>query len=463
MNQVLPSEPVTKCHHAVRKIVSNLVKMQTRISYKTNDASHEKKTFLSLVISAIAGFVVISRSFNPSDLCDLTVVFRDLIELSARMMYEHALGFAVIQYDISLVQGAIGSVTFSKRKLQVENRTTIYGLNRDGSSPCAVNTAVTSIEPLTGEYESKLSYHPLNVKVLHLHKDFICDAGVLLDDDEDVEALWLPFLTASMKTHVGVQIFLLMSALKKLQQGILSSECRMLNVELAKVRKSDVQMFDVFRGMILLRIVQEFWLIHHKDMIENFPQRKFIRVAKVSCSQEPTDLAAGDILLMLRDNAVTQMSDLHDMFTLENLSMSIIRNRTEIRVNVPTVATSRRSDRVVWFSEAQLEPPHFPLPLCARKLYSQIFVTSWCSGSPAEMYKLSVHHFITGVNGVATKDLDSFTNEIKELAGNSYCQINLVSLQGVTRTVSLMPNWRDFKIIDARRKEKPQTWEFQEF
>ncbi len=463
VNQVLPSGPATECHHAVRKIVPNLVEVQTTIPYKTNGAPHEKKTFLGLVISATAGFVVIPRSFNPSDLCDLSVVFRDLIELPARMVYEHALGFAVIQYDTSLVQGAIGSVTFSKRKLQVGDKTTIYGLNRDGSGPCAVNTAVTSIESLTGEYEPERSYHPLNVEVLHLHKDFICDAGVLLDDDGDVEALWLPFLTVPVETHVGVQVSLLMPALEKLQQGILPPECRMLEVELAKVRKSDVQVFGVSKGMILLRIVQGFWLIHHKDTIENFPHRKFIRVAKVSCSQEQTGLAAGDILLMLGDNAVTQMSDLRDMFTLENLSMSVIRNRTEIRVNVPTVATSRRSDRVVWFSGAQLEPPHFPLPLCARQLYSQIFVTSWRSGSPAEMYNLSVHHFITGVNGVATEDLDSFTNEIKKLAGNSYCQINLVSLQGVTRTVSLMPNWRDFKTIDARRKEKPQTWEFQEF
>jgi len=167
------------------------------------------------VISATAGFVVIPRSFNPSDLCDLSV--RDVIELPARMVYEHALGFAVIQYDTSLVQCAIVCVTFSKRKLQVGDKTNIYGLNRDGSGPCAVNTAVTSIEPLTGEPE--LSYHPLNVEVLHLHKDFICDAGVLLDDDGDVEALWLPFLTVPVETHVGVQVSLLMPALKSFSKG----------------------------------------------------------------------------------------------------------------------------------------------------------------------------------------------------------------------------------------------------
>ena len=79
------------------------------------------------------------------------------------------------------------------------------------------------------------------------------------------------------------------------------------------------------------------------------------------------------------------------------------------------------------------------------------------------MYGLSVHHCISGVNGVATKDLVGFTNEIKKLAENGYCQITLVNLQGITRTVPLMPNGRDFKTIDARRVGKEShNWEFQE-
>ena len=189
-----------------------------------------------------------------------------------------------------------------------------------------------------------------------------------------------------------------------------------------------------------------------------------VRVVKVSCSQEPTGLVAGDILLTLGDNAVRQMSNLRDMFTLESLNMSVVRNQIEIRVNVPTVAMSSwQSDRVPWFSEAQLKQPYFPLPLCARKLYNQIFVISRRSGSPAEMYDLSVHHFITGVNGVATENFDNFTNKMKKLVKNSYCQITLISLQGFARTVPLMPNGRDLKTVDARRKRKESyNWEFQE-
>lgn len=270
VKQALRSGLATECHHAVRKIVKNLVQVQTRIPYETNGAPHEIKTFLGLVISATAGFVVIPRSYNPSDLCDLSVIFKDLIELPAKMVYEHALGVAVIQYNTSFVQGDIGRITFSNRELKLGDKTTIYGFNKDGSGPCTINTTVTSIGPLTGEYEPELFYQPINVDVLHLEKDFICDAGVLLDDGGDVEALWLPFLTIPSKTRVGIQVSLLMPAFEKLQQGILPQECRMLEVELAKVHKSDVHVFGVSKGVTLLRIVQRILLTHQRH------DRKFL-------------------------------------------------------------------------------------------------------------------------------------------------------------------------------------------
>lgn len=96
-------------------------------------------------------------------------------------------------------------------------------------------------------------------------------------------------------------------------------------------------------------------------------------------------------------------------------------------------------------------------------MYSQTIVTKWRRGSPAQMYDLSVHHFISGVNDVVTKNFNSFTNEVKNLSMNSYCQIILISLQDVTRTVPLMPNCQDCKTIDARRMKKvSHIWEFQE-
>ena len=179
----------------------------------------------------------------------------------------------------------------------------------------------------------------------------------------------------------------------------------------------------------------------------------FIQVAKVSCCHGEQGLATGDILLKLGDNPVTQMSDLRIMFTHKSLALSIIRNTKKTDIIVPTIPLSSwRGDKVVWFCGAQLESPYSPIPFCARKLYSQIFVTCTFFGSPAEMYNLPSQHFITRVNGEPTEDLDSFTQEIKKLDENKFCQITVASLQGVTKTVLLLPNLRDFGTVVARRE-----------
>ena len=65
-----------------------------------------------------------------------------------------------------------------------------------------------------------------------------------------------------------------------------------------------------------------------------------VRIVKVSCSQEPANLVADNVFSTLRDNAVKQMSNLRDMFTLESLNMSIVENQIEIKMNVSIVVMS---------------------------------------------------------------------------------------------------------------------------
>ncbi len=153
-------------------------------------------------------------------------------------------------------------------------------------------------------------------------------------------------------------------------------------------------------------------------------------------------------------NLVTQMSDLRDMFADESLRMSIIRRQVRMEVDVPTIRVStRQSNRVVWFAGAQFELPYSPIPLCTRELYSRIFVTGVRVGSPADTYRLRLHHFVTQVQGVSTVNFDDFTKEIKKLPDGQFCRFTLVDLQGSSETVSLMTNRRDFKALDARQKE----------
>jgi len=463
MKKTLPPTWADESHPAIQKVAASLVQVDIWNPYGTNGASVGKTVCMGLVINATAGFVIIPRSLCPSDLCTLSVIFGDSIECPAKMVYEHALNFVVIQYDSSLVDGPIQSATFSKRVLKALDKTIIYGLNRDDSVPCTVETTVMYVEPLTGNFEPSRFYQPINVDGIHLQIDYHCKNGILFDVNGDVEALWLPFLATEHTRYVGISASLFMPAIERLQQGLLPAECRMLDVEFAKVHKSAAHMFGISEGMTLLHIQHVLSLIHTKETIGDFPGREFIKVSNIACGHEQQTLAPGDIILKLAEKSLTQMSDLGEMFTSESLNMTVVRNRLQVDINVPTVTTSSwQCNRVVWFLGATFESPYYPVPLCALKLYSQIFLTDRRCGSPADMYGLPLHHFLTEVNGVVTKDFDSFIGEIKKLMENKYCQLTMVSLQGVPRSFSLMPN-KYFKTVEARRSGRDfHNWQFQD-
>ena len=161
---------------------------------------------------------------------------------------------------------------------------------------------------------------------------------------------------------------------------------------------------------------------------------------------------------------MVQMSDLCDMFVHERLGMSVIRRQLEIHVEVPTIPVSTyQSDKVVWFAGAQFEPPHSPVALCTRKLFSQVFVTGVSIGGPADMYCLQLNRFVTEVQGVPTTNFEDFVEEIKRLPDKKFFQMGLIDLHGSLQTVSMMLNLQDFPTCVARQKVGSSgDWHLQE-
>ena len=247
--QSLPTRLVAEHPSITRKISQNIVEVHACTPYKTSGAYNPYMQCGGLVINAEQGFVVTAGSFMPS-MCILHVVFADSIEVPAKKVYDHALGFTVIQYNTSLVKGSLESITLYPIVPKVGQKLTIYGHNRK-SFPSLDQATVTSIGPLTGEYNCGHSYHPVNMDVLHFEADESGGAGVLLDQNGDFQGLWLPFFVNQIK-WAGVPLSLLLPALKMLQKGSLPSECRMLDAELGVVDKNDARVFGVSEGTTLL-------------------------------------------------------------------------------------------------------------------------------------------------------------------------------------------------------------------
>ena len=174
-------------------------------------------------------------------------------------------------------------------------------------------------------------------------------------------------------------------------------------------------------------------------------------------------LETGDIILRHGDGLITKVSDLHDI-TDEDLPLTILRAGIEKKVETPIVPLSSYLVKtVVWFCGAQLEPAHSLIPFATRDLYSEIYSSArYQSGSPAEMYELPRRHFITHVNHEATKNIDSFISVIRSIPEKRYCQITCMSFQGIAKTVSVKPNFRDFPTLIAREDQEKCQWYVEE-
>ena len=179
------------------------------------------------------------------------------VEVPATKVSDHALGFTVIQYDTSLVQGSIASVTFSARVPKAQDKILLYGPRINGFGPGAKITTVTSIGPPTGDYKCEHFYYPINVDLLHF---------------EDKEVL-LP-------------------AFEMLQKGFLPPECRMLDAELETVQKIDVPVFGVPEGTALPRCCRAFTNASLRNS-EGFPAGKGVYPSQEGSLKPPERLGRG--------------------------------------------------------------------------------------------------------------------------------------------------------------------------
>ncbi len=236
---------------SVNRPVPYTVRVKATTQSQVNGAPAGTKIFLSPVINEMVGWIVVPQAFAPSSLCSLVVIFEESIELPATKVFASTSGYAIAQYDPGLIQGTIERATFSDVEYQAGDKITVYALTNGRGTPCALDTTVRYVEPLSNNYDPEVFHHPIHVEILHLHHNTSLTSGVLLDNTGKVVALWLPFIQSENDSpiYVGVPISLLGPEIEQLQRGTLPEEFRLLDVLLEKVSKNDVTALGVPEGM----------------------------------------------------------------------------------------------------------------------------------------------------------------------------------------------------------------------
>ena len=246
--QILRTKPIADESPIIERAKSVHVTVHARTPYLTNGAWRSYMRCAGFVINPDVGYVVTARCFMPSTMCNLQVVMADSIELPAVKIYDHNLGFTIIKYDPSLLEGRIGAMTFNLKEPKVQDKLILFGPEGSGG-PCLIEVTVQSIGPFLPEYSGRYFYNPINVDIMHMKEEGLGGTGVLLDSNGDVRGLWLPFLKGKVFGWKGVQLSLLWPAFESLLGGSLPPECRMLDMAFEVLCKNDARVFGVSQGI----------------------------------------------------------------------------------------------------------------------------------------------------------------------------------------------------------------------
>jgi S1-C subfamily serine protease len=428
---------------AAAEIVRSFVRVSCNMPVKLDGYPQARKTGFGLVIDAEKGLIVVSRAIVPYDLCDITITIADSIIVEGKVVFLHPIAnYAVVKYDPSLVQAPVQSAKLSSETIKQGADTIFVGFNQNYRVVVAKTTVTDITTVAIPANASAPRYRAINLDAITVDTGLSsqCSNGVLIGSDGVVQALWLNYLgerTPSnhkdIEYHLGLATPQLLPVISKIQEGGVPS-LRILSMESYVVQMSQVRIMGV----------SEEWI--QKVAQANPAGHQLFMVRKIDCAAEPApseteSLQEGDIILTLNGKLITRVSEFDIMYDHDSLDALVVRGGKEVRLTISTVPTEDlETSRAVIFCGAVLQKPHHAVRQQISKLHSEIYVSARSRGSPSYQYGLAPTNFITAVNGVETKDLDSFVREVNKIEDNTYFRLRAVTFDNVPWVVTMKKN-----------------------
>ena len=124
-------------------------------------------------------------------------------------------------------------------------------------------------------------------------------------------------------------------------------------------------------------------------------------------------LRPGDLILDVDGQVVNRFREVERAVQKPAVTLTVLRNGIEERIEVPTVALGGRDlDRFVVWAGAVLQAPHRALSAQRSIPPEGVFVAYFSYGSPATRYQLWAGRRIVEVDGRPTPDLDAFITAV---------------------------------------------------
>ncbi|KAJ2500885.1 hypothetical protein GGH96_002406 [Coemansia sp. RSA 1972] len=372
-----------------------------------------------VVVDAVRGLVVVSRRTILLSICDITITIGNSLCIPATLRFMHPEhNFAIIQYDPKRIGDSnICAATLSTKRSQQGDPACMVTFNCTSNTVC-VNTVVSDMWDIRITPQFLPHWRCTNTETVHYESKLLSDFrfGLVGDADGCVQCIWMPF----MKTHksdmtAGLPtryILPALDALRRDEEPQLRSLC--IEVEpqdliaaraggLSDTRLEEIQQANPDRNMLF--IIQRIELLSKAHGV----------------------LQDLDIIVSINGKLMLHIDDLNVQYTHNALDLVILRNRSEMHLRVETTAYDGGVNKLVFWSGATFQAPYMALRQQSSNAPSGVYCTDVASGSPADQYELMASFWITHINGVATPDLASFEQAVRQCPDRTYARVRVVS------------------------------------
>ncbi|KUJ16692.1 trypsin-like serine protease [Mollisia scopiformis] len=420
----------------IADIARSVVKVKCFAHQELDNTWTEARPSVGVVIDAEKGVVLVSRATLPHGLCNISITIADSITVEGEVLFLHILhNYALIKYDPKLVIAPVKSVKLSSKP--VEQGASLYFVgfkNNNIGGPICTRTTVTEVcnlqlEP-NSDYPKIRAMNSDTVKVdTRLAND--CGSGFLINDEGIVQALWLTSLyyngDSNAFHYYGLPSSTVVPIVSRVRKGEIPKLC-ILSVEFEGITMS--QAYD-------MKVSTE-WV--NKVEVANTSHHQLFKVKKrtIQCEDTSRSLLEGDIILTMNGNIVTRISELDIMDDAETVDVRVVRDGEEVNLKLQTVLSDDlETKRALLFCGALLHAPHHDARLRVGKPPSEVFVSCILDGSPARHYGLHTTMFLTHINAIEARDLDSFLEAAMAIPDNTNFTLTTRSLSGIEQVMKM--------------------------
>ncbi|KAJ2744326.1 hypothetical protein GGI20_003053 [Coemansia sp. BCRC 34301] len=412
---------------------------------------------------------------NPTSILGIT--FAGLVSIPATLAYAHPLyPVAFIKYDPESLHGtdcdvdsqlvqldlsSSNGAAASETRLAVGSQVTVF-MGSQNSGLEIVSTLVSGRSQISTTTCSQcLDQRFYNTEVFKLSPEPSAtsgDLGVVCDAGGKICGLWVRksccYHDLKKKDYVGLDALLLLPALESLCARNQSPDVvRVLDVEFKRQTLAAAKVLGVGAS-------------HIRELTQLPPaQRGVFMVCKILRKHQSDTalLEVGDVVLKVGGKRAWHIDDLACLYGCDKAELTVVRNRQEILVTVPTTSLAgKHTQRVIYWAGLYIQVPHLTALEQANCPWLGVYSSMVASGSPMDRELQDNNLFITEIDGrpiltlddvvsvaidLKSTDADTFNSDVasgKRMRGGKvpgrYVKVSLVTLAGETKIVSLFTN-----------------------